>query len=142
MTAKVRDNGLACQDWLFGLDFGSKEFGYSGGSTGIPAGGKVPSDYLSIDASDIVNRHGTRAAFFGYTGRDEVKIVGRAKDGRRFVVWPRLAPARLRRRYDWLRGFRYFVFFHSGSSLIESLSVFARNGKLLETAENAGLFFD
>jgi len=142
MTATVRENDLSCEEWLFGLKFGSVEFGYGEPGTGIPAGGHVPPGFLGVAASDIVNRRGTRAAFSGYTSRDGVKIVGTAEDGRRFVVWPRLAPARLRRRYDWLRGFRYFVFFHSGSSVIESLSVFARSGKLLETAENEGLFFN
>jgi hypothetical protein len=52
-----------------------------------------------------------------------------------------VAPAKIRGR-AWLRGFRYFVLFHSGATLIERLSVIGLHGQVLETAENRGLFFN
>jgi len=141
LSATLQNNG-SCEQWLFGLEFGSHEFGYSSSGTAIPAGGQVRPGSLRIEASDILNRKGTSAAFFGYADRDVAKIIGVSRTGKHFVVRPRLvAPAKIRGR-AWLRSFRYFVFFHSGTTLIERLSVIGPDGEVIETAENRGLFFN
>lgn len=138
LSASVESRG-SCKHWHFGLEFGSKEFGYSTSDATVPAGG--PSTGLQVEASDIRNRAGTEAVFFGYVAADAMEIRATAKAGRRFVIYPRLVPTRVVKDRGWLRRFRYFVFFHSGSTGIERLSVIGAGGDVLETAENQGLFF-
>jgi hypothetical protein len=141
VTASIKNNG-SCDDWLFGLDYSLGEFGNYGSGTGIPAGGHVPREYFKLDAQDLDTGNGSEAALVGYTGNEGTKVVGRMKDGSRFVVKPQLAPAKLRKRVDWLRSFRFFVYFHPTESRIETLSVFSRGGRLIfRTKSLEGSFF-
>jgi hypothetical protein len=119
-----------------------REFGSAGTATGIPAGGHVPREYFKLNASDYRNPEGSEAAFYGYTDKEGTKVLARMKDGKSFVVEPQLAPAPLRKRVDWLRSFRFFVYFHPTESSIEQVSVFTRGGRLIyRTKSVEGGFF-
>jgi hypothetical protein len=129
----------SCNRWHLGFGFESKEFGYSEADATVSAG--IPSGQLQVEASDIRNRAGTATAFFGYVPTNAKEVLAVAKTGQRFVVRPRSVSARKVKGRNWLRRFRYFVFFHSGGSRIEHLSVIGPGGEVLESAENQGLFF-
>jgi hypothetical protein len=139
MSVTINSRG-PCDQWHFGMSFGSHEFGYSSSTATIPAGGSP--HVLTVNASDIYNRPRTAAVFFGYVEVGAVEIKAVAKNDRRFLIRPKLVRASTQRGRSWLGDFRYFVFFHSEESLIESISVLNAAGEVIETAKNEGLFFN
>jgi hypothetical protein len=140
VSAGIKNNG-SCDEWLFSLDYSLGEFGTYVTATGIPAGGHVPREYFKLDANDLPVSN-SEATFVGYTGTEGAKVVAKMKDGSTFTVRPQLAPAALRKRVDWLRGFRFFVYFHTTESPIEQVSVFTRGGRLIyRTKSLEGSFF-
>lgn len=138
MSASVESRG-SCKRWHFGVKFGSKEFGYSESDATVAPGSS--GGQLQVDASDIRNRAGTAAAFVGYVTANAKEVLAITENGKHFAVRLRQVTARKAKNRSWLRSFRYFVFFHSGDSQIERLAVIGAGGKVLETAENQGLFF-
>ncbi len=141
VSASVKDNG-SCNGWLFELAFSLGEFGNAGTATGIPAGGHVPREYFTLSAEDHLNTNRTEEAFYGYTGMEGARVVATMKNGESFTLLPQLAPAPLRKRVDWLRSFRFFVYIHPNESPIEQVSVFTRGGRLIyRTKSTEGSFF-
>jgi hypothetical protein len=141
VSASVKNNG-SCNDWLFDLEFSLGEFGSAGTATGIPAGGHVPREYFTLSADELLNADGSEGVFYGFTGNEGTKLVARMKNGKSFTLKPRLAPTTLRKRVDWLRSFRFFVYFHPTESPIEQVSVFTRGGRLIyRTKSFEGSFF-
>ncbi len=141
VAASIKNNG-SCKDWLFGLDYSLGEFGGAGSGTGIPAGGHVPREYFTLSADVLENRDGSEQVFYGYTGREGAKVVATLKDGQSFEVKPQFAPERLRKRVDWLRSFRFFVYFRPNEGKIERVSVYTRGGRLIYRAKSIeGSFF-
>jgi hypothetical protein len=58
-------------------------------------------------------------------------VVAKLTDGTSFELEPQFAPAKLRKRVDWLRSFRFFVYFRSSDIDIEQVSVYTRGGRLI-----------
>lgn len=141
VTARVKNNG-SCKEWLFGLDYSLGEFGGAGSATGIPAGGHVPPEYFLLSANELKNRDDSERVFYGYTGREGAKVVATLKNGTSFEVKPQFAPEGLRKQIDWLRSFRFFVYFRPSESEIDQVSVYTRGGRLIyRTKPFEGSFF-
>lgn len=141
VTATIKNNG-SCKSWLFGIDFDLGEFGNAGTGTGIPPGGHVPREYFTLSASVVPNMAGTEDVLYGYTGIEGARLVATTKDGGRFTVIPQLVPEPLRAKVDWLRPFRFFVYFFPAESPIEQISVFTSGGRLVyRTKSYHGEFF-
>ncbi len=141
VSAHVKNNG-SCKGWLLGLRFSLGEFGGAEDATGIPAGGHVPREYFKLDANDLLNPDRSEAVFYGYTAREGAKVVASMKNAKTFTVRPQLAPESLRKKVDWLRSFRFFVYFYPNESQLEQVSVFTRGGRLIyRTKSFGGEFF-
>jgi len=141
VTARLKNNG-SCRTWLFQLVFSLGEFGMSGPATGIPAGGHIPPEYFRLNARELVNSTGENAVFYGFVDSEGASVTATTTEGETAAIKARLAPSSLRHRLDWLRSFRYFVYFFPASSPIESVSVFNRGGRLLYRARSShGLFY-
>lgn len=129
-TGDVRSNG-GCTNWLFGVNF--VPFGTVPGSWrgawDIPAGGHLP-DRFTISAQDEASK--SVRAFSGIVGArvKEIELhVG--PSGGTVVVRPRLPSSELRRKYSWLRNFRFFVRFLPTSSPIRVAKLINAKGEVM-----------
>lgn len=104
--------------------------------------GALPSGAGWTVTAGIKNNGASETAFVGYTGVEGTEVVATLADGSTFTVKPRLAPAALRKKVVWLRGFRFFVYFHPSRPRIEQVAVYTRGGRLIYRAKGiAGGFF-
>lgn len=135
VVAGVRNNG-SCKSWLLSIAFRPTGLPAWGTGTGIPVNGHVPSSQR-LNARDV-RGSGGKAAFLGYVGSSVGEIRADFADGSHSRIVPRL-PARSKRRQNvWVRGFAFFVSYHSPESPVVSASVFNRNGKLLYRVRGEG----
>jgi hypothetical protein len=130
VTGDVRANG-GCSDWLFGVSF--VPFGTGPGSWrgawDIPAGGHL-SDRFTISAEDEASK--SQRAFSGIVGARVQEIELDLGPGRRtVVVRPGLPSSEARRKFPWLRNFRFFVRFLPASSPIRVAKLIGSKGEVI-----------
>jgi len=139
VLASVKNNG-SCDKWLFGMEFRLPDATNWGSGTGIEAYGHL-SPAHRIEAFDGSGA-GDKAAFSGYVGSAAGKVRASLADGTSLDITPRFPAKQWRQRYQWLRGFVYFVRYHDAKAPVVSVSVFNRQGKLLyRVAGQDGSFF-
>jgi hypothetical protein len=141
VKAKRSKNGGHCDEWLFQVQFElPKVVGYAAATT-IPVGGHTPSDF-TISALDAEARAGDERAFSGYTGAKVVRVVAQLGDGTQVEIPTKSPSKQSREAYVWMRGFRYFVYYYSPGSGVRSISLLAKDGRVLYRAHvEAGGYF-
>jgi hypothetical protein len=131
VLAGVRNNGGRCDQWLFQVMFRLPKVISWASGTSIPVSGHT-SRTFSISALDAESPDNEERVFSGYTGREVAKIVASFESGVRAVIKPSFPPAPLRKKFVWMRSFRYFVFYHAFDvGVVESVSLFTKEGHLL-----------
>jgi hypothetical protein len=129
VTGDVRSNG-GCSYWLLRVSFvpfGSAPGSWSG-AWAIPARGHLP-DRFTIFAKD--QGGGTQGAASGIVGIRTTEIelyVGPGK--RKITVHPILPSLSGRKRFPWLRNFRYFVRFLPASSPVREVKLINSDGEV------------
>jgi hypothetical protein len=79
----------------------------------------------------------------GIADRPVVELKMKMGNGRVLTVKPTLAPARLRKRFFWLRGVRFFDFFFPAPGKPRLLTAFDRDGHMLGRGKiRQGFFFN
>jgi hypothetical protein len=135
----IGNNG-SCREWLFGMEFqlpGAVNWGWG---TGIPAGGHLSKSF-KMDASDDLQKDGSKRVFSGSVGGEVARIVATLSNGKRLAIQPKSAPAALRRKVVWLRNVRYFVKYYPPQGFVTSVSLFSVSGQLLYRTSGAEGFF-
>ena len=130
VTGDVRPNG-GCSRWLLGLQF--VPFGAGPGSWSgawdVPAGGHL-SDRFTISAQDEASK--SQRAFSGVVGARVKEIeLHLGPDGRTVVVRPKLPNSEARRKFPWLRNFRYFVRFLPTSNPVQVAKLLDAKGEVI-----------
>jgi hypothetical protein len=67
----------------------------------------------------------------GITRRRVANLVVKMSEGESLTIHPALAPPRLRKRFDWLRGLRFFDTFFPAGQEPQLVTAFDRGGKML-----------
>jgi hypothetical protein len=126
VVATVR-NQDGCRSWLLGWEFlpSGDDAGSWRGAWSVSAGDQFPSDF-GIQARDEYEM-GPRA-FSGVVGADVTRLVGVTSSGRHLVIHPRLPSSRLRDRFPWLRGARYFIRFYGQGQHVKLVRIVGRRG--------------
>ena len=140
VAAVKRRNGDRCDEWLFQLKFRLPQVTSFAVATTIRAGGHTPRDY-PLSGLDSGNPEASERVFGGYVGRDAVKLRVNFTNGSTAVIEPAYPPAELRRRFVWMRGFRFFVHYYPASAPVRVVAVYDNQGSLMYRARPQAGFF-
>jgi hypothetical protein len=131
----IGDNGNACREWLFGMNFDFVGEWSWGSGTGIPAGGHL-GRHPEPSAFDRLLDDGSDRVFAGFVSGETAKVLVTLSDNKRLTIHPKSAPAPLRRKNVWLRDVRYFVDFYRPEGFVTQVSTFDASGRLLYRDRN------
>lgn len=127
-SAGVRINHRA-HKWQFDVEFKfSRGFGWGGGSE-IPIGGRENERGEADGYTGILSGGAPESAAFGTAGPEVATIEMKMSDGGRLEIHPRFPPKALRRKFVWMRGFRYFIQFYPGSAYVSEYWLYDRGGR-------------
>jgi hypothetical protein len=120
VSAGVREDHEArhCKVWLFDVDFNfSNGFGWGSGGD-IPIGGREKLKGQAEGYTGILSGDAPESAAFGYAAPEVTTIKMKMSDGSSLEVHPVFPPARLRHKFVWMRGFRYFMQYYPGGAYV------------------------
>lgn len=137
VTAVKRRNGQRCDEWLFQVKFRLPTVVSWAAAATIPVGGHTARDF-TVSALDAGVPDGVERVFSGYVGRETAKVVAVLEDGSRVRIKPKYPPVCLRKRFVWMRGFRYFVHYYAGEKEVAAITTYAGNGRLIYRADADG----
>jgi hypothetical protein len=134
VQASVEENN-GCDSWLLGLAFapyGGRRGSWEGRWM-IPPNGSLPMSF-TVSAQD----DGTvdERAISGVVGPRvrSVKVV--ADNGRKVKVGLRTPSRQLQKRFRWLQGLGYFIYYYSSGERVKELRLFDAKGGLIKTVES------
>jgi hypothetical protein len=113
---------------------------HDGGGYGMA----VPLNFSGVSATADGEIEGySEGGVSGVADRPVVKLKMKMSNGKVLAIEPVLAAARLRKRFFWLRGVRFFDFFFPASGKPRLLTAFDREGHILGRAKmESGHFFN
>jgi hypothetical protein len=115
--------------WLFTTDFEfSDGFGEETAQE-IPVGGRRHVEGEADGYTGLLTAEGSEGAAFGIAGPEIVTIKAKMSDGSHLELHPIFPPQELRKKYVWMRGFRYFVQFYPGRAHVVEYSLYDESGK-------------
>jgi hypothetical protein len=115
--------------WLFDVEFNfSRGFGWGGG-TEIPIGSREPERGQADGYAGILSGGAPESAAFGTAGPEVATIKMKMTEGAPIEVHPVFPPKALRRKFVWMRGFRYFIEFYPGGAYVSEYWLYNRAGE-------------
>lgn len=116
-------------DWKFEMEWHfSNGFNWGVGQE-IPTGGREQMAGQASGYTGLLSGPATESGAFGYAGPEVTTIKMKMNDGSSLEVHPVFPPAELRRKYVWMRGFRYFMKFYEGGAYVTEYWLYDAAGK-------------
>jgi hypothetical protein len=115
--------------WRFNIGF-RFSLGFKWGSgQEIPIGGHKKMTGQASGYTGILTADAPESAAFGYAGPEVTTIKMKMSDGSSVKVHPVFPPEQLRRRFVWMRGFRYFMQYYPGGAYVTEYWLYDSAGK-------------
>ena len=129
VTASIKPNP-GCRTWLLGFEFrpaGTRSGSWSG-RWAVPAHGHLPRGF-GISARDewFKSMH----AVSGVVGREVSTLSIATNTGAKVVVRPSVPSKSLRRRFVWLRGVKYFLYYYDAGEHVRAITLQDRAGEAI-----------
>ncbi|HKZ14411.1 MAG TPA: hypothetical protein VJL81_11250 [Solirubrobacterales bacterium] len=126
-SADVRPNRRR-RLWRFDVEFRFSN-GYRWGSgQEIPIGSHEQMAREADGYTGLLSEGAPESAAFGYAGSEVTRIKMKMSDGSSLEVHPVFPPERLRHKFVWMRGFRYFMQYYSGGAYVTEYWLYDRAG--------------
>jgi hypothetical protein len=139
--AGIKKNGT-CPSWLFQVGFRFSGGFNWGSGTEIPVGGHTEPRADISGTVGPISREADEGAAFGYVGAEVTMIRLKMSDGTSVEIHPKFPPERLRKKFVWMRGIRYFVAWYPGHGYLKEDWAFNKAGTLIHRNLHAeGDFF-
>jgi hypothetical protein len=114
--------------WRFEIRF-DFSLGFKWGSgQEIPIGGHEKMAGQANGYTGILTP-ATESAAFGYAGPEVTTIKATMSDGSSLTVHPVFPARELRRKFVWMRGFRYFMQYYPGAAYVTEYWLYDSTGK-------------
>lgn len=115
--------------WRFEIGFKfSLGFGWGSGQE-IPIGSHKKEKGQASGYTGLLSGGAPESAAFGYAGPEVTTIKMNMNDGSSLEVHPVLPPERLRHKFVWMRGFRYFMQYYPGGAYVTEYWLYNSAGK-------------
>jgi hypothetical protein len=115
--------------WRFGVDFKfSRGFRWGVGQE-IPIGGRKDEQGQASGYTGVLSGEAPESAVFGIAGPEVATITMKMNEGAPIKVHPHFPPEALRQEFVWMRGFRYFIQFYSGSAYVSEYWLYDSAGR-------------
>ena len=115
--------------WRFNLEFRfSLGFRWGSGQE-ILIGSHEKMRGQASGYTGILSAEAPESAAFGYAGPEVTTIKMKMSDGSSLIVHPVFPPKQLRRRFVWMRGFRYFMKYYPGGAYVTEYWLYDSAGK-------------
>jgi hypothetical protein len=115
--------------WMFGVNFNfSRGFKWGSGQE-IPIGTHKQMAGQADGYTGILSGDAPESAAFGLAGPEVTTIKMKMSDGSSLAVHPIFPPGRLRHKFVWMRGFRYFMKFYPGGAYVTEYWLYDKAGK-------------
>jgi len=115
--------------WQFDIGF-KFSFGFKWGEgQEIPIGSHEKMAGQASGYTGILTADAPESAAFGYAGPEVTTIKMKMSDGSSLKVRPVFPPKQLRRKFVWMRGFRYFIQYYPGGAYVTEYWLYDSTGK-------------
>jgi hypothetical protein len=103
-------------------------FGWGSGQE-IPIGSHQHEKGQASGYTGLLSGGAPESAAFGYAGPEVTTIKMKMNDGSSLEVHPVFPPERLRHKFVWMRGFRYFMQYYPGGAYVTEYWLYNSAGK-------------
>jgi hypothetical protein len=115
--------------WRSDFEFNFSSGFSSGGGQEIPVGTHQDLAGQADGYTGLLARGAPESAAFGRTGPEVETVKMKMSDGTWLEVHPVFPPRRLRQKFVWMRGFRYFMQFYRGGAYVTEYWLYDDAGK-------------